>query len=155
MIIIINKIIVKHNEVVMMVAKLFRTLRIDAIVEPTRRFTDAAEDACNQRPDIFLRNPRGLSRQIIIDVAVTGVDGQSRTSDEAAERPLQARYDQKMTKYGHVAEQNNLRFIPAVFSHTGQIHAEFKALVREQIWHKLIDSEGKPKSSKIRAGMKW
>ena len=68
---------------------------------------------------------------------------------------MQARYDQKLAKYGHVAEQNNLRFIPAVFSHTGQIHAEFKALVREQIRHKLIDFEGEPKSSKIRAGMKW
>ena len=92
---------------VMMVAMLFRTLRIDAIVEPTRLFTDPAEDACNQRPDIFLRNPRGLDRQIIIDVAVTGVDGQSRTSDEAAERPLQARYDQKMTKYGHTWYDND------------------------------------------------
>ena len=60
-----------------------------------------------------------------------------------------------MTKYGRVAEQNNLRFIPAVFSHTGQIHAEFKALVREQIRHKLIDFEGEAKSSKIRADMKW
>ena len=57
------------------------------------------------------------------------------TSDEAAERPLQMRYDQKMTKYGRVSEQNNLRFIPAVFSHAGQIHGEFKALVivKEQI----------------------
>ena len=68
---------------------------------------------------------------------------------------MQVRYDQKMTKYGRVAEQNNLRFIPAVFSHTGQIHAEFKALVREQIRHKLVDFEGEAKSSKIRAGMKW
>ena len=60
-----------------------------------------------------------------------------------------------MAKCGHVAEQNNLRFIPAVFSHTGQIHDDFKALVREQIRHKLIDVEGEPKSSKIRAVMKW
>ena len=139
----------------MIVAKLFRTLRVDAIVEPTRLFADAAEDASNQRPDIFLRNPRGLGRQIIIDVAVTGVDGQSRTSDEAVDRPLQTRYDQKMAKYGHIAEQNNLRFIPAVFSHTGQIHDDFKALVREQIRYKIIDVEGEPKSSKIRAVMKW
>ena len=57
--------------------------------------------------------------------------------------------------YGHVAEQNNLRFIPAVFSHTGQIHDDFKALVREQIRYKLIDVEGEPKNSKIRAVMKW
>ena len=96
-----------------------------------------------------------MGRQIIIDVAVTGVDGQSRTSDEAVDRPLQARYDQKLAKYGYVAEQNNLRFIPAVFSHAGQIHAEFKGLVREQIRHKLIDFEGEAKSSKIRAVMKW
>ena len=73
------------DEVVAMVAKLFRTLRLDAIVEPMRLFTDAAEDPGNQRPDVFLRGPRGLGRQIIIDVAVTGVDGQSRASDETAE----------------------------------------------------------------------
>ena len=71
-----------------------------------RLFNDVAEDACNQRPDIFLRDPRRLGRQVIIDVAVTGVDGQSRASDGAAERPLQVRYDQKMAKYGRVAEQN-------------------------------------------------
>ena len=57
-----------HDEVVTIVAKLFRTLRVDAIVEPTRLFANAAEDASNQRPDIFLRNPRG-QQQIIIDVA--------------------------------------------------------------------------------------
>ena len=51
----------------MMVAKLFRTLRVDTIVEPTRLFIDVAEGVGNQRPDIFLRNPRGLGRQIIID----------------------------------------------------------------------------------------
>ena len=47
-----------HDEVVAMVAKLFRSLRLDAIVEPLRLFSDADEDASNQRPDIFIRNPR-------------------------------------------------------------------------------------------------
>ena len=103
-----------HDEVVAMVAKLFRTLRVDAIVQPMRLFTDATEDPGNQRPDIFLRNPRGLGRQVIIDVAVTGVDGQSRTSDD---RPLQARHDQKMVKYGRVAERNSFRLINGAFSH--------------------------------------
>ena len=32
---------------------------------------------------------------------------------------MQVCHDQKLAKYGHIAEQNNLRFIPAVFSHTG------------------------------------
>ena len=40
-------------------------------------------------------NPRGFGRQVVIDIAVTGVNGQSRTSDEAVERPLQVRYDEK------------------------------------------------------------
>ena len=58
-------------------------------------FAEAAEDTSNQRLDIFLRNPRGLGRQVIIDMAVAGIDGQSSTSDEAAERPMQVRYDRK------------------------------------------------------------
>ena len=33
-----------HDEVVAMVAKLFRSLRLDAIVEPLRLFSDADED---------------------------------------------------------------------------------------------------------------
>jgi len=144
-----------HGEVVSLVAKPFGSLRVDAIVEPMHLFADAAEDASNQRPDAFLRNPRGLGRQAIIDVAVTGVDGQSRTSDEAAERPMQVRYDQKMAKYGRVAEQNNLRLTPAVFSYTGQIYGEFKSLVKEQSRHKLTSFEGEAKSSKVRSVMKW
>ena len=64
-----------HDEVVAVIAKLFRTLRIDAIVEPMRLFADAAEDVRNRRPDVFLRNPKSLGRQVIIDVAATGVDG--------------------------------------------------------------------------------
>ena len=55
-----------------------------------------------------------------------------------------------MAKCGRVAEQNNLRF--AVFSHTGQIHGEFKIFVKEQIRQIL---EGEAKSSKVRSVMKW
>ena len=58
--------------------------------------------------------------------------------DQATERPLQIRYDQKMAKYGRVAEQSNLRFVPAVFSHTGQIHGEYRAFVKGQIKQKLV-----------------
>ena len=43
----------------------------------------------------------------------------------------------------------------AVFSHTGQVHSEFKAFVREQVRHKLINFEGEAKSSRIRAVMRW
>ena len=48
-----------------------------------------------------------------------------------------------------VAKQNSLRFIPAVFSHTGQIHGEFKAFVREQVRHKLIANRFRRGSEKL------
>ena len=83
------------------------------------------------------------------------INGQSRSNDEATERPLQTRYDQKIAKYGRIAEQSNLRFVPAVFSHTGQIHGEFKAFVKEQIKQKLVAFEGDAKASKTRSVMKW
>ena len=68
---------------------------------------------------------------------------------------MQTRYDQKVAKYGRIAEQSNLRFVPAVFSHTGQIHGEFKSFVKEQIKQKLVAFEGDAKASKTRSVMKW
>ena len=85
---------------------------------------------------------------------MTGVDDQSRASDEAAERPTQARYDQKMAKHGRVAEQRDLRFIPTAFFYTGQTHGEFKTFVKEQTRRKLICFEGEAKISKVRSAMK-
>ena len=58
-----------------------------------------------------------------------------------------------MAKYGRVAEQSNLRFVPAVFSHTGQVHGEYRAFVKEQITQKLLAFEGEAKPSKIRSVM--
>ena len=45
--------------------------------------------------------------------------------------------NQKTAKFGRVAEQSDLRFTPAAFSHTGQTHGEFKTLAKEQTRHKL------------------
>ena len=59
-----------------------------------------------------------------------------------------------MAKYGDIAEQNRLQFILAIFSHTGQIHAAFKDLLREQIRHKIIAFEGHAESSKVSSAMK-
>ena len=58
-----------HDEVVSSLARLFRCLRVDATVEPIHSFAEASGNGNNQRPDILLRNPRGFSRQIILDVA--------------------------------------------------------------------------------------
>ena len=48
-----------------------------------------------------------------------------------------------------------MRFIPAVFSHTGQIRGEFRAFVKEQLKQKLVAFEGDAKASKTRSVMKW
>ena len=44
---------------------------------------------------------------------------------------------------------------PAVSSHTGQIHGEFKAFVKEQTKQKLVAFEGEAKASKTRSVTKW
>ena len=41
------------------------------------------------------------------------------------------------------------------FSHTGQIHGEFKSFVKEQIKQKLVAFEGDAKASKTRSVMQW
>ena len=54
-----------------------------------------------------------------------------------------------------------MRFVPAVFSHThthtGQIHGEFKAFVKEQTKQKLVlvAFGGEAKASKTRSVTKW
>ena len=82
-----------HDEVVSLLAKLFRCIRVDAIVEPILLFVEASGDGNDQRPDVLLRNPRGFGRHIILDVAVNGIDDQSRASDDLSDRPLQVRYE--------------------------------------------------------------
>ena len=69
---------------------------------------------------------------MIVDVAVTGVDGQSRTSDEAADRPLQTRNDQKMAKYYRVAERDSLRFIQAIFLTLAKFMVSLKLSLRSK-----------------------
>lgn len=90
-----------------------------------------------------------------MDVAVTGVDGPSRTSDDNPDRPLDYRHDKKMTKYAKIAEENGFQFMPVVFPHTGQIHNSIKRLIRYQIRHKLILFEGEARQSMIRSAVKW
>ena len=60
-----------------------------------------------------------------------------------------------LNRKSRIAEQSNLLFVPAVFSHTGQIHGYFKAFVKEQIKQKLVAFEGDAKPSKTRSAMKW
>ena len=144
-----------HDQVVVLIARLFRSLRLEAIVEPIRLFEEASPNSENQRPDILIRRPRGFGRPIILDVAITGIDGQSRPTEESPDRHLQVRYDQKIAKYGNIANTSGFQLIPAVFSHTGQIHTVFKDFIREQIRQKFVHFENQAKPSKINSVFKW
>ena len=88
---------------------------------------------------------------MIVDVAVTGIDGQYRASDDAPDHPFNVHYEQKTAKLHRVADEN----VSTVFSHTGQIHQSIMRLMKEQIRHKLIFFEGEAKQSKMKSIMKW
>lgn len=49
-------------------------------------FSDFEPDD-NRRPNILIRNPYGGGKQIIIDVAVTSIDGTTRTNDGKPNQP--------------------------------------------------------------------
>ena len=106
-----------------------------------------------RRPDILIRNPRGFDRQVILDVAVTGIDLQSRDND--SNKPLDDRYKQKLNKYHNVANQSGLQFIYAIFSHEGQIHREIKRFIRNQIRLQLTIEEGEAKTSRVDSIFRW
>ena len=69
-----------------------------------------------RRPDILVHNPYGGGRKVIIEVAVTATNGQTRTSHYDTNRPLKARYDQKIQKYTNAAQALGYRLIPCVMS---------------------------------------
>ena len=60
-----------------------------------------------------------------------------------------------MAKYHRLADQSGFHFVPAVFSHTGQIHKSIKRLIAEQIRNKPVFSEGVVKQSRVRSTMRW
>ena len=108
----------------------------------------------NRRPDILIRNPYGGGKQIIIDVAVTGIDGTTRKNDDKPNQPLGARRKQKKGKYGPIAELNGFAFFAAIFSYNGEMDVVIKNLLLQQIKYKLQLVDDEVKKSKVQAIMK-
>jgi len=57
-----------HDEVVIILANLFRSILIDHVVEPLQLFDADADD--RRIPNILIRNPRCFDRQVNFDVTV-------------------------------------------------------------------------------------
>ena len=76
-------------------------------------------------------------------------------SDEDVEQPLRIRFHQKKAKYGHIARANGLTFIPAIFSHTGQIHDIIKGWLFNQIKMKMELDDPQVHNGKIQSTMRY
>jgi len=71
-----------HDNVVHTLVTLLRSLLgLSLALKPMYIFSNHEPDD-NRRPDILIRNPYGGGEQIIIDVAVTGIDGTTRKYDD-------------------------------------------------------------------------
>ena len=110
-----------HDNVVHILVMLLRVLGLSVALEPLNLFSNLDPDD-NRRPDILIRNPHGGGKQIILDVAVTGIDGTTRTNDDKPDQPLNARFKQKIQKYERPAGKNGLVFVLAIFSYAGGMH---------------------------------
>ena len=78
-----------------------------------------------------------------------GVNGQSRRSDQETDQPLHYRFNQKIVKYAQVAHEHGYSFIPAIFSHTGQVHQTVMAFMFNQIKCKMELMDPDVHASKI------
>ena len=86
---------------------LFRSLGLATQLEPANLLTEKGND--NRRPDIKIQNSFDEGRQIILYLAVAGidVDGQSRRSDANVLGPLNSRFAEKLRKYVGGAERTH------------------------------------------------
>ena len=92
-----------HDNVVHMLVVLLRSLGLAVTLEPIQLFANIQSED-NRRPDILINNPYGGGPRIILDVAVTGVNGQSRHSDQDTDQPLNHRFNQKKAKYAQIVK---------------------------------------------------
>ena len=136
-----------HDNVVHILVILLRLLGLSVALEPMNIFQNHEPDD-NRRPDILIRNPYGGNKQIITDVAVTGIDGTTRTNDDKPKQPLVTRRKQKKEKYGPIAELNGLAFFSAIFSYNGEMDVVIKNFLLQQIKYKLQLVDGEVKKIK-------
>ena len=108
----------------------------------------------NRRPDILIRNPYGGGDQVVLDAAVVGFNGATRTNNNKPQQVITHRESQKISKYGTVAADNGVVFLAAVCSTTGEMGESIKNLLLQQIRLKLQLVDGEVKKSKVQKIMK-
>ena len=86
-----------HDNVVHTLVMFLCLLSLSVALEPLNLFSNLDPDD-NRRPDILIRNPHGGGKQIVLDVAVTDIDGTTRTNDDKSDQPLNAQFKQENPK---------------------------------------------------------
>ena len=99
--------------------------------------------------------PYGGGPRIIVDVAVTGVNGHARRSDLDADQPLHHRFNQKKAKYAQAVQDHGLSFVPAIFSHTGQVHQAIFDLMYSQTKLRLNLTDPQMQGNKIQETLRF
>ena len=79
----------------------------------------------------------------------------ARRSDLDTDQPPHYRFNQKKAKYARVAQEHGLSFVPAIFSHTGEIHQAVLDLMYNQIKLKLELIDPHTQDSKIRETLRF
>ena len=109
-----------HNYVAQVLVLFLRAIGLSVTYEPTNIFAELrppdGQGLDFRRPDILVHNPYGGGRKVIIEVAITATNGQTRNSHYDTTRPLKVRYDQKIQKYANAAQALGYRLIPCVMS---------------------------------------
>ncbi len=81
---------------------------------------------------------------MILDVAVTGVDGSDRKVGDHPDQPMIKRARQKIAKYRKSAEEHGFLLMPFVVSHNGQILKDTAALfvdkLSKSLWLSMEES---------------
>jgi hypothetical protein len=147
-----------HNAVAKQVAALMRYCGVHTSLEERGNF--GADN--NLRPDITARNFPGATTPIAFDVRIISavpantlnVPNSVANDPDGPVKALQSSWQEKMTKYGQVAQSNNIGFIPLIFDVCGRIHPDskevFHTCLREasrvrnipfsKVWHHWMSS---------------
>ena len=88
-----------HDNIVHTIVILLHLLGLLVVaLEPLNLFSNLDPDD-NRRSDILIRNPHGGGKQIILDVAVTSIDGTTRTNNDKPDQPLNPQFEHIIQKY--------------------------------------------------------
>jgi len=127
---------ITHNNMCYDITNCCRSVGLLCKVEDTKLFADN-----EKRPDITIHNAPGHIRKVILDLTITcpfSTGRNSKLSIKNALIPFRAgnlAAVRKRTKYNHIAEENNLTFIPIVLESSGAFLPESEKLIDSFLKH--------------------